>query len=271
MEIFATLGLMSNMKSRIVIFESGISDGIMSNNRKFYPKNWTQEKIDETFLEKRIKFGKKHSIDGTRIYRATQKNTINKLEYPDGQYLILDPNATNSEDAWYEKLVADIIIMPYNNKKVALAHQMADCPIMIAEDRRQGVTALSHCGAVYINRLLPQQTIEALQKEYNSNLEDIYVYIGSCAHKENYIYDTYPKWATNKDVWQDAIIKIADFYHIDMPKAIAKQLNRIGIKNLTISDKDTITDSSFYSHAGNYQGLKKENGQNIVGFYYEEF
>lgn len=256
------------MESKIVIFESGVEDGIMSNNKKFYPENFSQQNIDEEFLENRIKFGKKQQIDGTKIYRATQKNSFNNLEYPDGKYLVLDLNM-NSVDAWYEKLIADIIIMPYNNKKIVLAHQMADCPIIIAEDRNLKVTALSHCGAAYIDRKLPQQTIEALQKEYNSKTEDIYVYIGSCAHKEHYTYKEYPSWATNKEIWQDSIKKESDnLYHIDMIKAITEQLNKIDIRNIIISPNDTITDKRYYSHAGNYQGLKKDQGQNIVGFYY---
>lgn len=257
------------MESKIIIFESGVSDGIMSNNKKFYKENLSQDTIDKVFLKNRINFGKKHQIDGKKIFRATQKNNINKLEYPDGQYLILDPN-TITEDAWYEKLVADIIILPYNTKKIALAHQMADCPILIAEDRRLGVTALSHCGAAYINRYLPKQTIEALKKEYQSNLEDIYVYIGSCAHKENYVYKEYPYWATNNEVWEQSIVKESDnLYHIDMPRAIIKQLKAAGITNIRTSPNDTIVDKRYYSHAGYYQGKKKINGQNIVGFYYK--
>lgn len=257
------------MKSKIIIFESGISDGIMSNNKKFYPENLSQDEINKIFLETRIKFGKKYRIDGKKIFRATQKNSINKLEYPDGQYLVLDPN-TITEDAWYESLIADIIILPYNTKKIVLAHQMADCPIMIAEDRRLGVTALSHCGAVYINRKLPQQTIKCLQKEYHSKPEDIYVYIGSCAHKENYVYTNYPYWATNEEVWANSIEKASDnLYHIDMPRAIIEQLQSAGITNIKVSQNDTIIDDKYYSHAGHYQGKKKDNGQNIVGFYYK--
>lgn len=256
------------MESKIVIFESGVEDGIMSNNAKFYDKNTSQEKINQVFLEKRMNFGKKYNIDGRKIYRATQKSDINNLNYKDGKYLVLDTNQ-ETKDAWYERLETDILILPQNNKKIALAHQMADCPILIAEDRRLGVTALSHCGAKYINRNLPEQTIKALQKEYNSKIEDIYVYIGSSAKKESYIYNTYPKWATNKEVWSDAIKKEKDGYHIDMIKAIKKQLQKLEIKHLKISKTDTITNKKYYSHAGYISGKRKEFGQNMVGFFYK--
>lgn len=257
------------MESKIVIFESGVEDGIMSNNPKFYDKSLSQEEINKIFLENRLTFGKKYDIDGRKIYKATQKNDNSKLDYKDGKYIVLDINK-NSLDAWYEKLEADILILPQNDKKIALAHQMADCPIIIAEDRKLGVTALSHCGAMYINRYLPQQTIEALKKEYNSNIEDIYVYIGSCAKKGSYIYKTYPKWATNKEVWKEAIYKRKDVYHIDMIKAIQNQLKKVGIKHLKVSKIDTITNQKYYSHAGYVCGSRKEYGQNIVGFFYKK-
>lgn len=257
------------MESKIVIFESGIEDGIMSNNAKFYDKSLSQEEINKIFLRNRITFGKKYGIDGQKIYRATQKNDDNNLDYGDGKYIVIDINQ-DLKDAWYEVLEADILLLQKNSKKIALAHQMADCPIIIAEDRRLGVTSLSHCGARYINRSLPQQTIEALKKEYNSNIEDIYVYIGSCAKKENYIYKTYPEWATNKHIWHEAIHKEKDGYHIDMIKAIKQQLKEIGIKHLKISPNDTITNKKYYSHAGYTRGRRIENGQNIVGFFYKK-
>jgi len=231
-----------NMERKIEIFESKIQDGIMSNDKIFYPNNLNQKQIDTIFLEKRIEFGKKLGIDGKKIYRATQKNNINKLEYPDGKYYVINPEKDTAEDYWYLKLEADILILPYNAKKIAVAHQMADCPILIAEDRKKNVTAISHCGAVYINRMLPAQTITALCQEFNSKVEDIFAYIGSCAHKESYKYDKYPSWATNKELWKDTIEKGNDnYYYIDMPKTITKQLQEIGIKNIEISLNDTIT------------------------------
>ena len=124
--------------------------------------------------------------------------------------------------------------------------------------------------ARYINRRLPKQTIEALKKEYNSKMEDIYVYVGSCAKKESYIYKTYPEWATNKHIWYEAIHKEKDGYHIDMIKAIKQQLKEIGIKHLEISPNDTITHKNYYSHAGYTRGKRTENGQNIVGFFYKK-
>lgn len=145
---------------------------------------------------------------------------------------------------------------------------MADCPILIIEDRKNGVTALSHCGASYIDRKLPEQTVEALIKEFCSKPENLYVYIGSNIKKESYIYDKYPTWATNIDVWDNFIIEFNNNYHINLEGAIIKQLEKYNIKNIEVSPYDTATDDIHYSHRAYAQGNETKKGQNFVGFYY---
>lgn len=257
------------MQTKITIFESGISDGIMSRNKKFYPEAMSQENINEKFLETRIVLGKKHGFNGKKIFQALQKNDINKIEYDNGNYIVLKEEHMQKEDFWYEELPADILILEEKHKNIVVGNQMADCPILIIEDRKLGVTALSHCGAPYINRKLPLQTAEALIKEYNSNPENLYAYIGSNAKKESYIYDKYPLWATSNDVWDGHIIENNNSYNIDMEGAMIKQLESIGIKNITVSNKDTVTDDIHYSHSALSKGNKAKKGQNFVGFFYK--
>ena len=257
------------MKSQIEIFETGIKDGIMSKNKKFYKENLTQEEINKIFLETRLKFAKKYNLNGLHIFQALQKTQLNKLNYPDGQYIVISEENMTKEDYWSEELPADILIISNKYKNIIVGNQMSDCPILIAEDRRLGVTALAHCGASYINRNLPIQTIMALENEYHSNLNDIYVYIGSCIKTESYVYDSYPSWATNKEVWKDCIKKEQSLYKIDLVKAIKKQLKSIGISHIKVSKIDTFKDKNYYSHLAEYNGIKEKSGQNFVGFYYK--
>lgn len=257
------------MKSQIEIFETGIKDGIMSKNKKFYKENLTQEEINKIFLETRLKFAKKYNLNGLHIFQALQKTPLNKLNYPDGKYIVISEENMAKEDYWSEELPADILIISNKYKNIIVGNQMSDCPILIAEDRKLGVTALAHCGASYINRNLPIQTIMALENEYHSNLNDIYVYIGSCIKTESYIYDSYPSWATNKEVWKDCIKKEQSIYKIDLVKAIKKQLKSIGISHIKVSKIDTFKDKNYYSHLAEYNGIKEKSGQNFVGFYYK--
>lgn len=257
------------MKSQIEIFETGIKDGIMSKNKKFYKENLTQEEINKKFLETRLKFAKKYNLNGLHIFQALQKTQLNKLNYPDGKYIVISEENMTKDDYWSEELPADILIISNKYKNIIVGNQMSDCPILIAEDRRLGVTALAHCGASYINRNLPIQTIMALENEYHSNLNDIYVYIGSCIKAESYVYDSYPSWATNKEVWKDCIKKEQSIYKIDLVKAIKKQLKSIGISHIKVSKIDTFKDKNYYSHLAEYNGIKEKSGQNFVGFYYK--
>lgn len=257
------------MRSQIEIFETGIKDGIMSKNKKFYKENLTQEEINKIFLETRLNFAKKYNLNGLHIFQALQKTPLNKLNYPDGKYIVISEENMTKEDYWSEELPADILIISNKYKNIIVGNQMSDCPILIAEDRKLGVTALAHCGASYINRNLPIQTIMALENEYHSNLNDIYVYIGSCIKTESYVYDSYPSWATNKEVWKDCIKKEQSIYKIDLVKAIKKQLKSIGISHIKVSKIDTFKDKNYYSHLAEYNGIKEKSGQNFVGFYYK--
>lgn len=255
------------MKSKIKIFESGISDGIMSRNNKFYP-NKTQEEINKIFLNTRLNLGKKYGFDGKKMIQALQKTPTNNISYPDGTYVILNDKYFQKADYWYEQIPVDILLLEAKYKNIVIGNQMADCPVLIIEDRKLGVTALSHCGASYINRNLPKQTVQALIKSFQSKKENLYAYIGSCAKKDSYIYDKYPTWATSEDIWEKFIIEENGLYHIDLEGAIVKQLKEMGLTNIEVSNYDTITDDIHYSHSAAMKGNTAKDGQNFVGFYY---
>ena len=223
METSVILDLMFSMKSQIQIFETGVEEGIFSRNKKFYNIE-KQEKINEIFYNTRQEIGQKIGFKGEKVFQATQKTSQNNEKYTDGTYLVINEKNMTKQDYWYEYLPADILLISNKYKNIVVGNQMADCPVLIAEDRRLGVTALAHCGASYIDRLLSIDTIKALQKEYSSQLEDIYVYIGSCIKKESYIYDCYPKWAINKNIWDDAITKKNNIYYIDLISLVSNPL-----------------------------------------------
>ena len=257
------------MKSKIVIFETNKADGKMSKNPKFYPKKTSEEERLELFYQDRLNLGKKLGLDGNHIFKGRQKGLC-KINYPDGKYILLNEKHMTKEDYYLEDLQTDILIISEKHPNIIVGNPQADCPIIICEDRNKGFTALSHCGAVYIDRKLPIDTIKALIDCCNSNIDDIYVYIGSCVHKESYIYDRYPKWAKNKEVWNKYIEEKDNNYYIDLVGAIVEQLESIGIKNIEISPINTATDPNYYSHVEEVAKRQKDGGQNFVGFYYKQ-
>ena len=256
------------MRTQIRIFEQGKGLGIFSSTDKFYPGIDDLEQRKQKFREARLKLGEKLGLDGNKIFQPYQKTKSNHLNYPDGKYIVLDDSYMQKDDYWEEKPECDILIISNKYPNIIVGNQTADCPILIVEDRNKGVTALSHCGAEYIDRNIVIDTIKALEIEFNSNLDDLYIYITNSIHKENYIYETYPKWANQQKLWKKFIFEEKDGYHIDLLGVIIHQLKEYGIKNIECSKIDTYLDDNYYSHYASYHGNKEKLGQNFVGFYY---
>ena len=256
------------LNSKITIFECGRNEGVFSQHKKFYTPNSAKSEIREQFDVVKKRCGEHFNFDDKKVFQAKQKNDQNKLDYPNGTYIVLTEDNMKKDDYWDEELPADILILKEQYKGVVVGNQMADCPILIVEDRKLGVTALSHCGASYIDRELPKDTIKALQKEFNSNIDDLYVYVGSCAKKEDYIYETYPRWANNMYMWEENVEETEEGFHINMNGAIRIQLEQMGIKHIEESPLNTITNDKFYSHYASIKGNNEKLGQNFVGFFY---
>lgn len=254
------------MKSNIVIFEGNKKDGIFSKSKKFYPEDFTDKDIYNSILKDRIKLGEKYHFNGKKMFQTTQKMEDND-SYPNNKYIVIDDSYMTKEDYFKEEINADILIIKKDYKNIVLSHRMADCPVLIAEDRKKGIAAIVHCGIYHINRGLPDEFIKILIKDFNCN--DIYLYIGSHIKKESYIYDKYPPQATNKTIWKDAILRENDGYHIDLEKAILNQIEKYNLKEINVSKIDTYKEKDYASHYAAVHGNKDKLGQNIVGFYYK--
>ena len=268
MEISVTLDLMYKMDSKIVIFEGNQKDGIFSRSKRFYKEGLTEEEIEEEIKKARIRLGEKYHFPGLKMFQVRQKMEDSDI-YPDNKAVLLDERYMQKEDYFQEKIEADILIIEERFKNIAVAHRMADCPVLIAEDRLLGITAIAHCGIYHINRELPKELIKTLIREFHSNPENIYLYIGSHIKKENYYYDTYPNQATNKEVWKEAILEMAGKYQINLEKAIRNQLREFSLGEIKASEIDTATHPDYASHRKEKEGNPSKKGQNIVGFYYK--
>lgn len=253
----------------LVIFETNNQDGVMSKSKKFYPASYTDEDIRRDLLKVREKIGKKFNFDGKKMLQPTQKDVDFIKNYADGSFKKVSEINLDKADLWEEKIPCDILILTSSDPKVVIGHRMADCPVLIIEDKVQKVVAVSHCGASQINRKVPFYTEECLIKEYNSKKEDLYAYIGSCIKKDSYIYDQYPKWATNKEVWKDCLNEENGLYHIDLVTAIKNQLI-IDESHITVSPIDTYKDQTYYSHTSEVKKEEKPIGQNFVGCFYND-
>lgn len=160
----------------------------------------------------------------------------------------------NKENDLYNiDLNADILMMDHKVEGITLAYPVADCPVVFAEDTKQKVVTMTHCGGEYIDRGLAGRLVTSLIEEVDSNPEDIRVIVGPHAQEASYIYDkgTHPTYIRHEENWQNCLRQDqAGCLHINLSKAIIMQLVKHDIKlqNITVSNLDTVTDNQFYSN-----------------------
>lgn len=255
------------LRTNLNYFFSTIENGNMNTNKNFYREGMTKEEIRRDFNLRRELLGREKGFDGLKVLTPIQKSRPNlegkteeekeKLlenyasKYPDGHYVRITPEMIDTyEDLYDLDIYSDILMMDSTIKNVALAYPVADCPVVFAEDTRNHVVAMAHCGGEYIDRDLPGQVIDSLYEEIDSDPCDICVYIGPHAQEESYIYDGFPRWIQNENCWGSCISEIKGMIHINMAKAIMKQLakRKIDLSTVYASELDTITNPMFYSN-----------------------
>ena len=255
------------LKTNLQYFYSTIENGNMNINKNFYPDGMTKEEIRKDFDERRIKLGREYNFNGLKVLTPIQKsrpNLNNKTEdeikilmdkynskYPDGHYVrITEEMIEPYEDLYDLDIYSDILMMDSSITNVALAYPVADCPVVFARDNKNDVVAMAHCGGEYIDRDLPGQLIDSLFEEFDSDPLDISVYVGPHAQESSYTYDCFPPFIKNESRWEDCLTEVNGLIHINMDKAILKQLmsRKINLSTIYSSKLDTITNPNFYSN-----------------------
>ena len=269
-------------------FYSTIKDGNMNTDPKFYKEGMTKEEIRGDFTKRRIKLGEQDGFDGLRIITPIQKSKpslegktreekrilLDKYnsKYPDGYYVrITEEMIEGYKDLYNLDIYADILMIGSELPKIALAYPTADCPVVFVEDTKNEVVAMAHCGGEYIDRKLPSQMIDAIREETDAKTEDLNVFVGPYAHKENFTYDRIPSWAQDFSVWSRALENKCGYIHVDMELAIRRQLLEQGIdsSNIQFSCLDTITNPELYSNNQARFHIEKA-GRFYSGCFYEK-
>ena len=226
------------------------------------------------FKQHRQAFAEDEGFDWRKMFMAVQKNLDGSVFEVTQEYVEANPNG------WTD-IPEDILMMRENLKGVALGHPVADCAVVTAEDRKQGITAVAHCGGEMIDKRIPQMTIEALYRKA-SKPEDIIVNVGARAG-DSWVYtDNKPKWATDEQVWDKtgAIVpgqmmkdgKMVDSYAVRQDNALAYEFAQVGIpaENIIWDTHDTIIDPMYYSNSAASNGKAEKFGRQFVGAIYQE-
>ena len=249
------------------ILNTGNMYGTLTTEATFYKEGMPFDERKAIFLERRKKVAeaKKYAFDPYKFYMPSQNG--------EGKAVELTREMVEAyEDGWDLDIPSDILIVTNKTPGVVAGFPVADCPVIIASDLRNGVTATAHCSAEMIDKYLPKMIVEELQSKYNSKLEEIYVYVGAHAGND-WTYDKWPFFA-KETFWEKtgAIKEENGSYKIDLRKAILNQLNPNDFETFIVNDDNTITNPNYYSNSiyNHGKGPKEKNGMHFEGAYYQK-
>ncbi|MDD6224008.1 MAG: laccase domain-containing protein [bacterium] len=276
------------LHTNIKYFHSMIVDGNMNLDKKFYPEGMNKEEIKADFTMRRIKLGRELGFDGLKILTPIQKKRPDlsdsteeekqrllakyDTKYMDGHAVRITRDMIDSyEDLYDIDIDSDILMIDSTLPEIALAYPVADSPVVFAEDTINQVVAMAHCGGEYIDRGLAGDLIEQLRGTSDCHPDDISVYIGPHAQAHSYTYDCFPKFVKNGQYWTECLTEQDGFIHINMAKAIIRQLEakHIPITNIHNSDIDTITNPNFYSN-NRARFDQNKDGRFYTGCFYQQ-
>lgn len=229
--------------------------------------NYELTSSDKTiiFNSHRMAFGNANGFDWHKMFMADQKTK-------DGSYFEITKDYVEANPNGWTDIDEDILIITHQVPGVVIGHPVADCPVVVMEDKSKGVTALAHCSAELIDKKMPMMVADALKEAYNSRDEDIIAYISACAG-DNWTYNKYPAWATDKKIWESGLVEDKNgVFHINLKKAIQKEMEERNIKNVVFNGNDTITNPEYYSNsAASPYGLNDPSkfGRNFMGVMYK--
>ncbi len=206
-----------------------------------------------------------YGFDASKIFIADQKNKDGSSFEITREFVEANP------DGLMTSIPEDILITTDKVPGVVIGHPIADCPVVMAADLRKGAVAIAHCSAELIDKKMPMMVVDALQRAYDSKDDDIVAYISACAGSD-WSYDTYPRWATDRKLWDGAITLDNDVFKIDMRKVIENELLERNIHTMEFNMDNTRTNPNYYSNSmasPNGGNDPTKSGRNFAGVFFK--
>lgn len=206
-----------------------------------------------------------YGFDASKIFIADQKNKDGSSFEITREFVEANP------DGLMTSIPEDILITTDKVPGVVIGHPIADCPVVMAADLSKGAVAIAHCSAELIDKKMPMMVVDALQRAYDSKDDDIVAYISACAGSD-WSYDTYPRWATDRKLWDGAIIEENGVFKIDMRKVIENELLERNIHTMEFNMDNTRTNPNYYSNSmasPNGGNDPTKAGRNFAGVFFK--
>lgn len=156
----------------------------------------------------------------------------------------------------YQTAIAECDALYTNEKNIGLMICIADCcPVMIYDPVHHAVGTV-HAGWRGVIGELPRRTLECMVRDFDTNPQDCYVYVGPGIGPES--FEVSPELAaTFANTFGEEVATVrqqedtqAMASFVDLPKCILKSMLSVGVceNYITLSPTDTYQDESCYSY-----------------------
>lgn len=219
---------------KLSIFTSTTSDGIMSKNKKYYPK------LSKTEINK--------------IYNINLERFLSKYNLKVEDAIIMNDSNSNISSHVVtknrKKYKDRILVLKESAKNIPILVETSDDPIIVAyatDDNDKQIAVIGKASIENLNEDLIHDMTEILMKESNKATFDMKFYIGPCPSKENYVIDE--NLELEEKIFKKTVEKTNDKIHLDLRYAIFNQLylEIVAPEEMYFDSNDTVENKKYYS------------------------
>ena len=230
---------------KLNVFVSSTKDGIMSNDKKYFPK-LTKEEREMLYESTLTRFLSKRNIDRNNIIIINDKNTKHSAH-----------TVTNENKNLKDK----VILLKDKTPNLVVAVETSDEPIIMASaknEQNESTCVVAKASIKNLNEDLLTLMVDTLMKETDAPPFEMTFYIGACPSKENFILDSVEELTS--PIWKDTYEKKKKKYHLDLRYAIFNQLMKeiVDPNYIYFDSNDTTEEENYFSDISDKKGRHLE-------------
>lgn len=160
------------------------------------------------------------------------------------RYEVVDGAKTGDGMCDESTIVSDTLFT--KERKIALFLPLADCIGAVLYDSQKKILGLAHLGRHNLEQIGGQKNIAYMQEQFGCQVADIQVYLSPAVSKVSY--------------------PMFNFENRSLHEVACQQLRQAGIleENITLDDRDTAVDDSFFSHSQFLAGRQETDGRHAI-------
>lgn len=229
---------------KLNVFVSSTKDGIMSNDKKYFPK-LTKEERGLLYESTLTRFFSKRNIDRENVIIINDKNT---------------KHSAHTATIENKKIKDKVIVLKDKTPNLVVAVETSDEPIIVASaknEQNENTCVVAKASIKNLNEDLLTLMVDTLMKETDAPPFEMTFYIGACPSQDKFVLDNISELTS--PIWKDTYKKKKNKYYLDIRYAIFNQLlKEIVDPNFIYFDSNDTTESDYFSDFTDKKGKHLE-------------